>query len=320
MFCLSDKICHICGGEQGSGQFCSGCGAAQKSSSSHERLVAAQVLGPPVGAMDAAVPPGGQPKRRLGRRTLLVGAFIAALVVAFGAVVVVRAVRPPEHTFQGIVQLSDTDGLSQYNEGDTCSGSGGYDDIATQAQVTVFDASSTIIGTGRLSSGKMQNGYCRFPFTVAKVKESDAYQIEVGREGRGKLRYSQSDAQKVAYTFELSLGNGIPVPNRPSCPSESDLVATATLSTMEKSFTPETSVAVFSLDVTNRSSANVTFDVDIVATFANGKTESGNFQHNFNVGESGHLPSPMLEVPTSWDKPTSVSVSIANVRTSDLCK
>ncbi|MFD0257499.1 hypothetical protein ACFVH7_04365 [Kitasatospora indigofera] len=84
-----------------------------------------------------------------------------------------------------------------------CEGTGGYDDIAEGTSVTVYSASGTVVGTGRLTNGVVFGSACSLSVVVEKVPVgADFFQVEVSH--RGKLTLSAADAK--AGKFAGSLG------------------------------------------------------------------------------------------------------------------
>ncbi|MBB2923200.1 hypothetical protein [Cellulomonas cellasea] len=97
-------------------------------------------------------------------------------------------------------------------DGSSCSGRGGFGDIAAGTSVTVYDAAGTIVGTTPLGQGNGERmwsddvehdpdlyyGPCTLPFSV-QVPDSPFYQVEVSY--RGKSTVQRADAASVALTL-----------------------------------------------------------------------------------------------------------------------
>ncbi|ATE58379.1 hypothetical protein CNX65_25245 [Actinosynnema pretiosum] len=85
-----------------------------------------------------------------------------------------------------------------------CEGTRGYDDISEGTQVSVYDASGTIVAISELTnSNYLPGGLCRFTFAVPDVPDGERiYQVEVSH--RGKISYTEADAR--AGEVNLTLG------------------------------------------------------------------------------------------------------------------
>lgn len=89
--------------------------------------------------------------------------------------------------------------------GAPCSGTGGYDDIQSGAQVKVTNQDGTLIGTGDLGAGERAEGRrCHFEFNIADLPDAEFYSFELGR--RGELTYSKADMEAADWTVAMSLG------------------------------------------------------------------------------------------------------------------
>lgn len=124
--------------------------------------------------------------------------------------VVLTVAAPFEATIEGSMTLKD--GFSG-DPGESCSGSGGYDDIRGGAQVTVSNESGDVLAVGRLGAGEgvpasSATGsdflYCKFEFEVTGVPRAEIYTIEVSH--RGGLSYSFEEMESQGWTVEFSLG------------------------------------------------------------------------------------------------------------------
>lgn len=103
---------------------------------------------------------------------------------------------------RGYLTLYDDEARYQ---GDYCTGTGGYSDIASGTQVVIRDGENSIIGVGRLdSSGVEQDSWgCNFMFEV-EVPETEFYQLEVS--SRGQLVYTFEEFEYLDWTIETTLG------------------------------------------------------------------------------------------------------------------
>lgn len=71
---------------------------------------------------------------------------------------------------------------------------GGFSDIQNGTQVTVTDASGTLLGTGTLKHGHADLNGIEWDFTIRQVPDTKWYQIEVGR--RGAVDYTRAKIAK----------------------------------------------------------------------------------------------------------------------------
>lgn len=110
----------------------------------------------------------------------------------------------------GTFTLRDTSyssfgGSSVYTHNDgSCSGTGGYNDIAEGASVQVYDAAGKVIATGVLGASDMVSSECVFTLLVPEVPTGEEfYQVEVTNRGKVTVTAEEAKAGKVA----LTLGN-----------------------------------------------------------------------------------------------------------------
>lgn len=86
------------------------------------------------------------------------------------------------------------DGNHFTEDGDSCAGKGGYDDLRQGTQVTVYDATSKILGVGQIDTAIYAAGLCTMAWSVADVAgAAGPYQYEVSH--RGKMTISEADAK-----------------------------------------------------------------------------------------------------------------------------
>lgn len=172
-------------------------------------------------------------------KLLAIGGALVALVVGFGAGYVTRgqihhmatsaAARPPQatpdpspsqsaspltYTVSGTMELAQGSGdflnygVSASGHGPAhCHGQGGYSDVVRGAEVTIYNASNDVIGTGSLGIGSpdvsSQKGGCTFLFSVSDVPYSKFYGIQVTH--RGTIDEPFADATNG--NVELGLGS-----------------------------------------------------------------------------------------------------------------
>lgn len=254
------------------------------------------------------------------------GAAIVAAALVVTAILI--SGRGTPHTLTGTLQLADADGLATYEDGNSCSGSGGFRDIEGGAQVTVLNEDSSVVGIGGLSDGVMADGYCLFPFKVSNVAQSATYQIEIGSSGsRGMQRYSDADLSAAHYSVALSLGDSGPVPPRPACPTTSDISITASLQKVATyDFLPGKEDVTWRFTARNNAAVDVYISGTAKLVFPNGQQVENNsyFPNVLKAGASWDpslsLPESFVEVPSSWGTPTSITPVISGLRPQGLCK
>jgi hypothetical protein len=104
--------------------------------------------------------------------------------------------KPGEFTLDGSFELTDgavDDGLGG------CEGSGGYEDIAEGASVTVYDAAGAVIATGSLGTSTYELGTCTFDVSVGHVpKGEDFYKVEVSHRGTVQLTADEAESGQLA--------------------------------------------------------------------------------------------------------------------------
>ncbi|MFF2124411.1 hypothetical protein ACFVW1_03235 [Streptomyces olivochromogenes] len=106
---------------------------------------------------------------------------------------------PDTFTLTGDFKLTDgatSDGLGG------CEGTGGYDDIAEGAAVTVYDAAGSVIATGSLGSSSYDVPNCNFDVSIDGVPGGeDFYKVEVSHRGTVQLNADQAKNGLFAATL-----------------------------------------------------------------------------------------------------------------------
>lgn len=128
-------------------------------------------------------------------------ALIVMIFLAIAAVFIYSSINS-KVTITGTLALSDSS-LS-FEDGESCWGSGGYDDIHDGTQVTVKDGSNDVIGASALKNSTMRSGNCEFEYSV-EVPRANIYQVEVSH--RGELTYSHEDLEAQEYNVTATLGD-----------------------------------------------------------------------------------------------------------------
>lgn len=156
---------------------------------------------------------------RYSRKAIIASVLITAMVMVGGIIIlgVIRkhnaasssasldAQTSSSHTLTGTMSLHDPTSFAGLASGASCSGSGGYSDISTDAQVTVSDGASTVLAVSNLNPGKADgSGNCVFDFTVNNVPNANFYQVEVSH--RGKLDYSYQQLSADNFQISTTLG------------------------------------------------------------------------------------------------------------------
>lgn len=139
-------------------------------------------------------------------RTLILVLGGAAALAAIGTIIFVATSEPDRFTLTGSLTITDPNGATLDLTPDgawTCRGDGGYSDIQPGAQVTVSDASGTVLAVGELGQGGDTVEPCVMPITVPGVPHGeDFYRVEVA--GRGGITVDKIDAQ--AGLVDLTVG------------------------------------------------------------------------------------------------------------------
>ncbi len=123
-----------------------------------------------------------------------------AIVAIVAGVLLVPRLAPADLTITGEVLLHDT---RINTTGNSCRGSGGYDDLREGAQVVVTDATGKSIGIGTLGTGVSNTNICTWEFSVTVPAGGGIYGVEVSH--RGKLQYSEADL--AGRPLKLSIGS-----------------------------------------------------------------------------------------------------------------
>lgn len=154
--------------------------------------------------------------RDLGRVTtarLLMAAAISLVLLGCGAASSAPPSPPPTatgHLLSG--KLGFLNGGEHVERTATsCSGTGGYSDISTGAQVTVKDQTGTVIAVGVLVDDPLlakayESGLhlgCFFKFDI-QVPEATFFTLDIA--GRDPVTYSKADLEATKWQIVLTLG------------------------------------------------------------------------------------------------------------------
>lgn len=137
----------------------------------------------------------------------LIFAATAALLAGCSSTNRAPTPTPTDFDVHGTLSLSK---IAIYGtDGDPCTGSGGYSDIASGAQVKVTDNSGSVVAIGSLNSGLSHQtnsgmdgtNVCVFSFDVFNIpiRDSSIYGIEVTH--RGVIQFTRDDANDISLTL-----------------------------------------------------------------------------------------------------------------------
>lgn len=133
---------------------------------------------------------------------LVVGGVAGATLVsvAWAVTAIDFGGRPQTISTTGSLLLTDPSGYTTH--GTSCAGNGGYGDIDAGTEVTVTDASGTVIAADHLTAGEVVSDSCMFGFTVHDIPAgSTFYRVEVSH--RGALTETEAELRKGGLVFTL---------------------------------------------------------------------------------------------------------------------
>ncbi|WP_351232189.1 hypothetical protein [Streptomyces sp. NPDC002133] len=158
--------------------------------------------------LPAPAPPQTRPSlaTRIGgmrpATALAVGAVAGAALVALAWVgtTIDFADDPDTFTTTGGIFLMDPEGFT--DDGGSCTGDDGYDDLDVGTEVTISDASGTVVAADSLTTGEVVGTSCLFKFTVHGIPAgSKLYRVEVSH--RGDLTKTEAELRKGDIAFTL---------------------------------------------------------------------------------------------------------------------
>ncbi|MFJ5896872.1 hypothetical protein ACIQFZ_15650 [Streptomyces sp. NPDC093064] len=98
--------------------------------------------------------------------------------------------------------ITITDVGAGLEDGEPCSGTGGYSDIDFGTQVNITDAAGTLVATSSLGLGEKTEAGCTFAFTVDEITPgSKFYTVEVSH--RGGLTQTEAELHTGGLKFTL---------------------------------------------------------------------------------------------------------------------
>lgn len=91
-------------------------------------------------------------------------------------------------------------------KGAVCAGSGAYADLVDGSLVTITNSAEKLLGTTRLSAGKVENANtCRFSFAAKGLPEAAFYLVGIGN--RGPLPFSRGEQSQDGWTLNIWIGD-----------------------------------------------------------------------------------------------------------------
>ena len=132
-------------------------------------------------------------------------AAIAAITVVLlaGGAYLVLGVGGEKHTVTGDMNLTANNNLST---GASCTGTGGYSDIAPGTQIVIEDDSGKTLATSSFGPGTYDGQACVFDFTFDNVTKSAFYRVHQNG-NRGVLQYSYQNMVDNDWSVHLTLGS-----------------------------------------------------------------------------------------------------------------
>ncbi|GAB3389135.1 hypothetical protein GCM10027568_10970 [Humibacter soli] len=150
----------------------------------------------------------------------LVAAGMTAMLVALtlsGCIPLAPKPKPTPKPLEAVgtvsVPMNATDllnGTYTNAQGAACGAGDGYDDISSDAQVVVTDASGKTVGVGVLQPGTLEPGpqgtafdaRCSFAFDILKIPAgSKYYGVHVGNQNRGTVQYTKDQLKDIQLTI-----------------------------------------------------------------------------------------------------------------------
>ena len=165
-----------------------------------------QECGAPVPVRAAMVSPISLPDEREPRRRrfglLEVGLIAVALAVLVASIYSVRPTSDRNPTVAGTITLFQEELV---REGNSCVGTGEYDDLAPGGQVTVRNGDDETIATAELqASAWLGPAACRFSFTIPDLPRASVYIFAVtDREG---VEYTRQELEERGWRVFITTG------------------------------------------------------------------------------------------------------------------
>ncbi|MEU0589958.1 hypothetical protein [Streptomyces ardesiacus] len=161
------------------------------------------IMNQPTPPMPDAPPPPAAPSTAPAKKISPIAAGLLGLAIGAGVVGGIWAItantgpsKPATFTLEGAFALTE----NALVVGDTCEGTGGYDDISNGTSVTVYGAKGDVIATGHLGdSEKAGYGSCIFDVSVPDVPKGEKfYKVEVSHRGTIQLTAEEAEGGEFA--------------------------------------------------------------------------------------------------------------------------
>ena len=107
-------------------------------------------------------------------------------------------------TVDGTLTLGDFTKFGNMKAGDSCEGTGGYDDINRSTQVVAKDGNDILAITSLGAGSADSTGNCLYSFTLNNIDKKDFYSFEVSH--RGVLNFSYDELKDQDYKVDFTLG------------------------------------------------------------------------------------------------------------------
>lgn len=112
---------------------------------------------------------------------------------------------PAIRSISANITLTDA-GAFRGAKGAVCAGSGAYADLVDGSLVTIANSAQKLLGTARLSAGKVEDpNTCRFSFAAKGLPDAAFYLVGIGN--RRPLPFSSGELSQDGWTLNISIGD-----------------------------------------------------------------------------------------------------------------
>lgn len=115
---------------------------------------------------------------------LVLAIALAIVLVGVGYLLL----RPKQLDVSGTITITGDSSSRTVNADASCTGKGGFSDLTTGAQVTVYDASGNTVGLGKLKAGRADQYSCTMAFSASAPGGGDIYSVTIGHRDRFQFR------------------------------------------------------------------------------------------------------------------------------------